>query len=301
MKKNTFRLIIALALCVGLIFAMTSLSQADFGNFAGDNDYGGGDWGGGDWGGNDDWDWGDSGSGGSGSGSPIMIIVVGIIILIIILSPNKRKNNVSHGPAANAYNAASQPKDLRPISEYVKLDPNFDSAKLTEKISNLYVQMQQCWQDKDIESLRPYMTDAMFAQMDRQLDALRRNEQTNYIERIAVLGVSLDGFNQSDGNDHIYATVNTRIVDYTVNKQGTVVSGSKNVEKFMTYRWHLVRPTGQTTASAEGMRQIDCPNCGAPLNINQSARCPYCESIVTLEDHDFVLTDIQGVSQRSSR
>lgn len=56
---------------------------------------------------------------------------------------------------------------LRPMSEYTELDPSFDAEAFQEKMSNLYVQMQNCWQDKNIESLRPYFTDALYAQMDR--------------------------------------------------------------------------------------------------------------------------------------
>ena len=30
-----------------------------------------------------------------------------------------------------------------------------------------------------------------------------------------------------------------------------------------------------------------CPHCGAPLEINASAKCPYCGSVITLEEHGF--------------
>ncbi len=295
MKKNIFRVLLALTLCVCLVFAMTQLAVADFGGFAGDNDYGGGGGGGDDWGGND-YDY-DSGGGG-GDGGPLTMIIFAIIIIIYVVSSRKNKKKGSGGTV----HVSTKPLPaLKPISEYNQLDPNFDSAKLSQKISNLYVQMQQGWQDKDIESLRPYFTDTLYAQMDRQLDALRRNQQTNYIERIAVLNVTLNGFCQSDGNDHIYATLNTRIVDYTVSdKDGTLISGSKTAEKFMTYRWHMVRPSGQTTTVEGGVQTVECPNCAAPLSINQSAKCPYCGSVVTVEEHDFVLTDIQGISQRTA-
>ena len=297
MKKNFVRILLALTLCVCLVFAMTQLSVADFGGFAGDTDYGGGDWGGGYDDYDYDYDYGGS-SGGGGSGGPFTYVIIAIVIIIFIVS-SKRKGGKNGGTPVRV-NTAPMPA-LKPIEQYNQLDPNFDAAKLTQKISNLYVQMQQGWQEKDIESLRPYFTDTLYSQMDRQLDALRRNGQTNYVERIAVLGVTLNGFCQSDGNDHIYATLNTRIVDYTVSdSDGRLISGSKTAEKFMTYRWHLVRPSGQTTASEDGVQSVECPNCAAPLSINQSAKCPYCGSVVTVEEHDFVLTDIQGISQRTA-
>ena len=37
-----------------------------------------------------------------------------------------------------------------------------------------------------------------------------------------------------------------------------------------------------------------CPSCGAPLDkINQAGQCEYCETVVTLGDFDWVLTNIE--------
>ena len=43
-----------------------------------------------------------------------------------------------------------------------------------------------------------------------------------------------------------------------------------------------------------------CPNCGAPVNINQTAKCEYCDSVITVENHDFVLSSIRGLAQRTN-
>ena len=160
--------------------------------------------------------------------------------------------------------------------------------------------MQNCWQAKNIESVRPYFTDALYQQMDRQLDALRRNGYTNYVERISVLGVNLRGFRQSDGEDHIIAELRTRIVDYTLNdKTGELVKGDKKKEKFLTYEWELTRASGRTTGAAEEMTVVNCPNCGAPLSINATAKCPYCDSVVTVDAHDWAISAIRGIAQRT--
>lgn len=121
---------------------------------------------------------------------------------------------------------------LRPMSEYASLDPAFDQQAFAEKLSNLYVKMQNAWTDKDIEPLRPYFTDAIFAQMERQLNAYKVKGYTNYVERIAVLSVKTRGVKQSGGEDHIYVELQTRIVDYTLEDAiGNLVSGNKAREK----------------------------------------------------------------------
>lgn len=306
--KNLWRVILAWVLCLCLILAVPMAARADVGGFAGDSDYGGSDWGGGsdsDWG---DSDWSSSSSGGGGGGFGIEALVIGIILIIIIVQSTKKSRGGSSGRSGRSGKrpvapGASRTPDsqLTPIAQYGALDEGFDAAALSEKLSNWYVRMQNAWQAKDFEPMRPYFTDTLFAQFQRQLNALASAGRTNYVERIAVLGVTLRGYFRRDGQDHIVAELRTRIVDYTVDdKTGAVISGSRTAEKFMTYEWELVRPSGQITRKPGQMQSIHCPNCGAPLNINQSAKCEYCGSIITLEDHDFVISAIKGISQRTN-
>lgn len=301
-------------LVVGLLVHAPQISRADLGGFSGDSDFGGGDfdWGGGsDWGdsdwGDSDWgdsDWGDSDySGGSyysGDGGGIIPVIV-IVAIVVISIYSKRKRGGGGGGSVNPGGMRTPESQLRPISELVALDPNFDEAAFVEKMSNLYVQMQNCCTAKNMEPLRPYFTDALYAQFDRQLEAMRQARRTNYVERIAVLGVALRGFMQRNGEDHIIAEVRTRIVDYTLDDAtGSLVSGDMNREKFMVYEWDISRASGMQTQDADDMSRVNCPGCGAPLSINTTAECPYCGSIVTLDKHDWAINAIRGISQRTA-
>ena len=105
---------------------------------------------------------------------------------------------------------------------------------------------------------------------------------------------------QEGGNDVLVARLKTRIVDYTLDDAtGSLVSGDRNKEKFMTYEWDLVRPTGTKTEAGGNMQTVSCPHCGAPLEINASAKCPYCGSVITLEEHGFALNAIRAISQET--
>ena len=136
--------------------------------------------------------------------------------------------------------------------------------------------------------------------MDRQLDQYRRTGQTKYIERIAVLGVSLSGWMQESGNDVIIARLNTRFTTYTLDDNtGNLVKGSRTAEKFLDYEWQLLRTSGKTTVGGSGVKVQNCPNCGATININRTAKCEYCGSIVTVDSYDWVLNGIKAISQRT--
>ncbi|MBQ9419500.1 MAG: TIM44-like domain-containing protein, partial [Synergistaceae bacterium] len=218
-----------------------------------------------------------------------------IFFLLVKMKSKKRQSPVIINTNEPSY-------ALRPMNEYLELDPNFDEERIKTLMSNLYVQMQDTWRDKDISPLRPYMTDAFYSQMDRQLDAFRKNRQTDHTERIAVLNVSLKGWRQSAGRDYITIGLNSRIVSYVLDDvTGKLISGDKNREKFLEYEIELTRKSGEfTTPETEGAKSDTCPHCGAPIKLNASARCEYCGSIITAVNTDWAICAMKGISQRTA-
>lgn len=304
-----FGLVLA-ALLLSFTLLLAPKTHADLGDFSGGGDYGGSS--GSDYGGSSSWgsssDSYSSGStyyssgsgsdsdGGDGFGAIMSFVIVAIIFYFVFI--RRSKKNASSAKAAGAQRTAQSA--LRPMSEYVSVDPNFVEADMKEKLSNIYVQMQNCCTKKDIEPLRPYFTDALYQQFDRQIKTLKERKLTNYVDRIAVLGVELRGFFIANGEDHIVAELRTRITDYTLSDEtGKLVSGDQKAEKFMTYEYDLSRPSGQTTQAAGAVTERHCPNCGAPLSINESAKCPYCDAVITLAEHDWTIYAVKGVAQQT--
>ena len=313
MKKFLKSLAFALML-LGLVI-MPLGTRADFGDFAGDSDYDSGGWDSGGWdndydsgwdSGNsynwdDDDDYSSSHSSSGGSDSTVFAFTVGAIAVCTVMgmSKNSRKNNKK----TEHHTYTPKPKnELRSIYEYLNVDPNFSTYDFQEKVSNLYVRFQNEWQNKNIEPLRPYMTSAMFAQMDRQLDKYRQNNQTNHVDRIAVLDTLILGWKQENGLDIIVIQLDTRIVDYvTDDNTGAIVRGDNTHEKFMTYEWTLVRTTGVTTSKSAGTTSQTCPYCGAHIDMNQNAVCEYCGSVLTTDTFDWAVSNIKGISQHTQK
>lgn len=303
MMKKLFAVLLSVLLLCG---AVSVLAHADFGDYGGDYDFGGGDFDSGGFDFDDDDDdggyyfyGGSSDSDSDGGGSSILggVILAAIIILVVYMSVRKKgKGSAPVMPGAQA----TDPSTLRSMSDYPALDPQFSEAAFREKLSNLYVQFQNAWQGKDLTPLRPYLTDAFYNKCDRQLDAYRQNRQTNRIDRPSVLGVELVGWKQEAGVDVVVARLRTRIVDYvTDDATGSVVRGSNTAEKFMEYEWDLVRTSGQISAEGTGTTSQSCPHCGAPINVNHTAICEYCGSVLTTDTFDWAVREIKGLSQRT--
>lgn len=313
---KTLMLFLVAAVLIAVPVAMSETARADFGNFSGNNDFGGsssggsysgggsgGSYSGGSSGGNIYYYGGGSSSSSSSGSSWIVYVVVGIIVLVIVLRFVKASKVKPRAQGAMPTDAAT----LKSMAEYKSVDPSFDENAFSEKLSNIYVQMQNAWTDKNIESVRPYFTDAMFTQMDRQLQSMREQHLTNYVEKIAVLGIEPRGWREVGDVVHMIVNVRARIVDYTLNDAtGELVSGDKTAEKFMVYEWDLCKKgAGMDNFSFEGRtvddegKRVNCPSCGAPLDINASARCPYCDAVVNQASFDWAISAIKGISQQT--
>ena len=187
------------------------------------------------------------------------------------------------------------------IDELKKKDPNFSEAKFLDDAANLYVRMQNCWTAKDLEPVRPHLTTELYAKSDRQIQAYKNNHQTDHVERISVLDTRIVGCDADNVNDIITVQLTARIVDYVTNDDtGAIIRGSNSKELFMTYQWTFIRSLGKTTGESGDIDSEHCPNCGAPIDLNQSAVCPYCGATVTSGDYDWVVSNIRGISQRSN-
>ena len=51
---------------------------------------------------------------------------------------------------------------------------------------------------------------------------------------------------------------------------------------------------------AKAAQTVTCPNCGAPLDLNATAKCQYCGAVIQSADFDWVLKTIKGISQQTS-
>ena len=303
-KALPYLALLLLLACLGSALPLSVGESSDFGNFAGNSDYGG-SWGGG-W--SDGGSWGGGWSGGGfinlgWVGGSIDVFTMLLFLYFVVrffgdrgFFVGKRQRERMDVPEVVVLSRV-----LLPMSDYLKLDPDFSATGVQEHMANLYVQMQNCWHNKNIEPVRPWLTDAFYNQMEGLLAPMRSKRETDYIERIAVLETNLKGYYQTGGMDFLVAAIRTRITVYTLDdRTGRVVSGSRNREKFMEYEWELTRRSGERTDRAKGgVKAVYCPHCGAPLDINASARCSYCGGTVIASSKNWAVCRIRGISQRT--
>ena len=104
------------------------------------------------------------------------------------------------------------------------------------------------------------------------------------------------------GKDTLTIDLKTRMADYIIDASTKkVIRGDKFKETYHIYRLTFVKtekakaPEGEETDKKDekSTKTTNCPNCGAPTEITSTGRCPYCHSVITTKEYDWVLDNLE--------
>jgi predicted lipid-binding transport protein (Tim44 family) len=142
---------------------------------------------------------------------------------------------------------AARPSDLAEGIEQLRvLDPGFDKARFCDQAMDCFFRLQAAWSARDLSPLRALLTDELTAQLQADVDRLKREGKINHVENIAVRTCELTEAWQETGQDFATVYFYANCLDYDVNEStGEVVRGSKlEPSKFEEY-WTFTRPAGR--------------------------------------------------------
>ena len=293
------KILTALMVLVLLTFSVSMVSYAwDYG---GDSDWGGdsgydsydSDY-------DDDYSYSSGSSGVFSVGGAVAAVV--IVVVIIVLSKKGNKG----GAASN--NTPLQMSDtssvnLHNLAILKEKDPNFSEAAMLSKVEHLFISSQVAYANQDYEPMRPFFSNALFEQHVKQINDKKARGERNVVSEMAVLQSKLENFSEDGHNEYLDVWLRVKYKSYIgrIDNPEVVVSGSKTKTFFLDFRWQFTRSAGgQTNAETDAVKTGNCPNCGAPINLNQSGKCEYCGSVISTTEYDWVLSKIDALQQRST-
>ncbi len=167
---------------------------------------------------------------------------------------------------------------------------DFQWPDFRSRAEESFRRVQAAWSARDAQALRPLETDFLYQQHRYWLERYAREGLRNHVDDVRVTEVvpvklTLDAWLEAF-TVRIYASV----LDWTEDKSGKVVGGSRDGARQFSEYWTFIRSTGSTSNATD----LDhCPSCGAPLDrVSETGVCGYCEAKVTGGDFDWVLATI---------
>ena len=255
-----------------------------------------------------------SGGGYSGSsgdsdislGTLVVIIIVIFIIIAISKSKDKKVTKMDN-EVVPTYTVGNQNLTMEnhddEVSRRIKEhDKEFDIEEFKAFAKTTFIKLQNAWTERDWEKVRVLESDKLFEQHKAQLQGYIDNNQINVIERIMVNEAHLYNFTQVQGKDTLTIDLKTRMADYIIDASTKkVIRGDKFKETYHIYRLTFVKTEKAKATEGEEIdkkedkatKTTNCPNCGAPTEITSTGRCPYCHSVITTKEYDWVLDNLE--------
>jgi len=330
MKKFKKLLIVLLVLTVVGIIIWQIPTIADWGDYESYDSSSSYD----DWGSSSSSDWGSSssswdddwGSSSSGSGDGFWIgyllgnlfgssSIGGFIFIIIIIAiayayknkQNPKGNGFSQSTMMNRPSAAVEEQRRRNRDELFGVsdasietqiqadDPLFNKAEFLTWASDMFVKLQYAWSDRNLETIRYFVTPELYEQTNNQVQRYITNKQINKLERVSVNISRLYSFAQEGDRDILRVVLESKMIDYIVDEAtGNIIRGDQATNIVNPYILTFVRKTGVKTPEG-GIKPVtmNCPNCGGATTVLSSGKCPYCGSIITTRDNNWSLSEMK--------
>jgi hypothetical protein len=174
---------------------------------------------------------------------------------------------------------------------FEKNNPSFSWGKFQARARLIFDELQGAWSTLDWERARPHETDSLFQMHQYWIDAYKRQQLRNVVDQCTVTAMQPVKIKEDAFYNSITLRIGANGFDYTLDRAGNIVSGSKTARRSWTEYWTFIRNRAAQPTAAKA--ELNCPNCGAPLKVNMAGVCQFCGGKITSGEFDWVLSKIE--------
>jgi hypothetical protein len=245
------------------------------------------------------------GSGSSSGGSPVIFfLVLGVIGAFLIY--RWWASQRSSAAAGDSDDAAASPVaeiDAAAVQNGLTAlqakDPNFNPQVFLDRAQTTFFVLQNAWMARNLEPARIYLSDGIYNRWKLQIDQMVAMHKRNVLEDLAINGCTFARVAGDPNFDSITVRIDAYAADYEVDDQNKMVSGDRKPSRFTEF-WTLIRSQAARSRVGETAQITQCPNCGAPVSLNESGICAYCKATVTTGQFGWVLDNITQADKWSA-
>jgi len=187
------------------------------------------------------------------------------------------------------------------IAELKGADPAFDLDAFFERVRKTFLDVQEAWFLRNLDTVRLNMSDGLYRRFTTLLALMKLENQRNGLADAKVMGATLLEVTRTNAYDCLTVRIDASLRDVDVPASYTDDQARKAANKAapdeFSEMWTFVRRRGVKTQPGFDTSQGKCPNCGAPFTGGAANKCEYCNSIINSGNFDWVLAEITQPSE----
>jgi predicted lipid-binding transport protein (Tim44 family) len=170
-------------------------------------------------------------------------------------------------------------------------DPKVDWRTFTQRFDAVFYRFHETWSAQELAGVRPFLSDNLFEAQQYWIAAYKAAGLRNISGDPKIIVTQLSRVTSDKYFDSMTVRVYAQCFDYTVDRDGKPVAGSRIKPRQYSEYWTFIRG-----ASATGAPRTEdtCPNCGADAShVNMAGSCGSCGVKITNGAFDWVLSRIE--------
>ena len=174
------------------------------------------------------------------------------------------------------------------------VDTDFELETFLQRAEMCFFLVKRGIQKNDALSIRPYLNDAVYAQVSQNLTQLKQRHVHTLLESLNVRAVHLENATCNDQAQTLKVHFDLVYRSKTLDDANRVVADEREDGRHGE-QWTFVRAATARTPQNGGVIASRCPACGAELRLNLDGTCAHCRASVTNGKVDWVVADVQTV------
>lgn len=233
----------------------------------------------------------------------ILIIIILILILVIFgiiystVKKFKRKvrqfsrevfgtSDLRQGLKNVENEYASTPKSVAAVTslrlpQIVKDFPEFHYEEMKRRAENVLLSYLMGVSRRDVSYLKDGNSE-LLNQLENHLNMLEANDKHEYFDDAKIHRTEIAGYRKDAGRCTVVFQSSIQYLHYITDRNGNTVKGSSSVMEQSRYNVELIyiQDRSQVENDKDGVFNLTCPNCGAPIENLGSKKCIYCGTAV---------------------
>ncbi len=227
-------------------------------------------------------------------GVPLLIIVVVVFLVATRKGWWKHQERVIERarPQRQALTSSTVATQLK------ERDPAFDERRFLARVENAFRKAQSSWCAQNLEPIRAFVSDGVYERFSLQIEEQKLDGWRQGMDNLTLGPLRLLHLESGPHFDTLSIRIDFQSDIHRLElATGKRISGSELARDSFAECWSFVRRRGSRSQGKDGLMEGMCPNCGAPLSMNQSAVCGQCDCLVRSGQFDWVLCEITQMSE----
>lgn len=166
---------------------------------------------------------------------------------------------------------------------------DFNEAMFKTKVDNIFVKLYTCIMKGDLTDVRHFISEELYNNYINKINELISHNKRQMYDEINVKNTMIINRKILEDKEIIDVEIVSRYMDYIIDiNTGDLISGddTRRIEKRNILRFEKKLNTKDFGIVRK------CPGCGASINVNNTGKCEYCDTIFNLDDYDYILVSI---------